>query len=546
MRMRLFSRSNPIVSSRAWWTVPQLRVAIVAIFFVLLPRLAHAQDEVCDEELSINWFIQGMDAIDAAFAAFDVEKARLIATDLKENVRCCVDPIHANHLVRHGRQRALAAFFDQDESLMAYWGQLDQLNPELPWPEGFEDPEHPLRDTLSFMDKGMPVELKGRGLDLPKGTVLLLDGRPLTKPIAVLDMPHMVQVLDRPGHVISGGWQDGTAFADYRITYEPTELVVPNWYDPPPTDLDPNAPVVIDPKELQIRKKLAYQAKLDAAEAAALMEKAQAAEAKRRVKRAEQTARREAKLAAKAGPVTETTAVAEVVKEYQAPTHWLHFQFKQEQSKLNSLDGLDVGSVGAVDCSELLRLEPRSLMGTLRPDQIQCLELRMRHEPKQTTRDSISRILMADAWAKQEMHRWEGAVRRHLTVIGRSDADLCYIFARYLARLGEGHYVESIRWSNRALENSLQWHGERRVDRIYSLRQLTTLAAQRQWHDAAAEVLADYNQKTKQKESFWRNQTKAFAREWLDFAKESGRDSTAAHDVCVSAAGTEDYCLANR
>ena len=38
--------------------------------------------------------------------------------------------------------------------------------------------------------------------------------------------------------------------------------------------------------------------------------------------------------------------------------------------------------------------------------------------------------------------------------------------------------------------------------------------------------------------------TKVNAREWFEYAKSSGKEATTALQLCESAAGTKDYCVA--
>ena len=39
-----------------------------------------------------------------------------------------------------------------------------------------------------------------------------------------------------------------------------------------------------------------------------------------------------------------------------------------------------------------------------------------------------------------------------------------------------------------------------------------------------------------------RNRTKVLSREWLEYANKSGQDFSKALHLCISAAGTQDYC----
>ena len=73
------------------------------------------------------------------------------------------------------------------------------------------------------------------------------------------------------------------------------------------------------------------------------------------------------------------------------------------------------------------------MLGKLTKGQINCLEERLNKESKQTSKDKISRILMANAYASGDKRTWENLVKRHLDQIDQSDPDLCYKYARHLS-----------------------------------------------------------------------------------------------------------------
>ena len=227
----------------------------------------------------------------------------------------------------------------------------------------------------------------------------------------------------------------------------------------------------------------------------------------------------------------------------RAPEAWVDFVFDGEKADLRQRDQLETVSTVS-DCAELLKMEPRALLGRLQENEIQCLEHRLRHTPRLTMRDKISRVLMADAWAKNLPHRWEAAIRRHLTEIDRSDADLCFIYARHLAKGGVERVRETIRWTDTALENARRnWKGDILITRVYSLHRLRALAAQQMWFEVEQQFLVNTTDRALlDRASRWRNITKSYAREWLEFSGSSEQNMTTPFQVCVSAAGTEDFC----
>jgi hypothetical protein len=197
------------------------------------------------------------------------------------------------------------------------------------------------------------------------------------------------------------------------------------------------------------------------------------------------------------------------------------------------------------DCGDLYALEPAAMLGNLTNPQIVCLEDKLNVTEVQTFKKRLSLILIVDAWSSgdAERMRWEALVRRHLDEFDRSDPDLCYKFARHLQKRGPEYGQEAVRWADIALENKTLWSGDTYVSRVYSLLKLKSMAAADVWQASEDALSADpTNPDLTVERDSRRNEAKTIAREWLDYARESGKDPTRAFDLCVSAAGTEQYC----
>jgi len=182
------------------------------------------------------------------------------------------------------------------------------------------------------------------------------------------------------------------------------------------------------------------------------------------------------------------------------------------------------------------------MLGKLTPGQSQCLESAFTSAGKQTDKDKISRVLMANAWSKGDTKDWERLVKRHLDQVDQSDPDICYKYAVYLSKQGVGRADGVIHWANVALENRTVWTGQTYQDRVSGLYKLRAAAAQSQWKAAEDAHASNPTDDTAKKVDTARNQTKVFAREWYEYLKAAGKDTTTALQLCVSAAGTKDYC----
>jgi len=498
---------------------------------------AFAQDAPCDASFDINRMIEGMNLVDASFEAFDAENARVVLKAMHTDMSCLEDRVHPRHLVRYARQRSMSAFFDQDEMEMGYWAQLAGVEPDMAWPPSVT-PDHPVRDQLGFVLMEEPLTVDGV-LTPPKGGGVLLDGTLVIEPTTTPDAPHFLQHVDRNMTVLASFWQDGVVFPTSTLAKVGEPPVLLRSYTPPDPDLDPTQTVTIDPDELQRRE----QARQEAEDAlAASRARAEAALAKERERVANRDAREARRAKRRGEPAPSTVAVDDGPQEDPMQTEWLDLDFGGDKERFSKLDALERGT-SEVICDDIRRLEPRALIGRLTDEQVLCLELLLRRAERLTSKNKVSRVLMADAWTKRDMDRWEAAVQRHLDEIDRSDADLAYIYARFLAQRTEEHIPEAIRWSNVALANAHQWEGDTHVDRVYALHRINAVAAQQLWLVAEQTVLDEGSHTTGTgKANFWRNQTKALSREWLAFAVAAGKDPAASLDLCMSAAGTTGYC----
>lgn len=194
-------------------------------------------------------------------------------------------------------------------------------------------------------------------------------------------------------------------------------------------------------------------------------------------------------------------------------------------------------------CGDLVQLEPSAMMGTLNDGEIRCLDEQLRNAERQTIRDKISRVLMNDAWAKGDRNRWETIARRHLEDIDRSDPNLCYKFSKHLVTSrGPEHSDEVQHWADIALENRSYWEGDTYVRNVYSLYKIKALASQKKWQWKEEEYLKAPSEEANEARIEARNELKTNAREWLEYARSAGKDPTIALQLCISAAGTEEFC----
>ncbi len=198
-------------------------------------------------------------------------------------------------------------------------------------------------------------------------------------------------------------------------------------------------------------------------------------------------------------------------------------------------------------CDDLVKLEPAAMGGTLSPDQLTCLEVKFTKVARQTERDKISRVLLANADGKGSVSDWMRLASRHLDEVDRSDPDMCFRYALTLSRDGNiDDAPEVLRWADYALENKSRWEGPTFVGRVYNLYRLRAETATRVWIDAEEELLSDRTEDNMVEAEEARGLAKNSAREWLDYALVATQPSERAYRLCETAAGSAHFCTATK
>ncbi len=190
----------------------------------------------------------------------------------------------------------------------------------------------------------------------------------------------------------------------------------------------------------------------------------------------------------------------------------------------------------------LVDLEPYATKGALESDQKECLETSYTAAELQTTKDKISRVLLVNAYAFNTK-QWAALVKRHLDEVDRSDPDIAYLYAFYLYNNNKAESDEVISWTEVALERRDTWKGDVYVTRVYGLMRLRAVAANALWELAEKErAEGGSSPEVLERIDGLRNKVKTFSREWVDFAKVSGRSTKAPLALCLSAATRAKAC----
>ena len=141
-----------------------------------------------------------------------------------------------------------------------------------------------------------------------------------------------------------------------------------------------------------------------------------------------------------------------------------------------------------------------------------------------------------DAEARGDRADWGRLLGRHLEEVDRSDPDLCFKYALYLSKLGPDRSEEVIRWADAALENKQVWKKATFKRRLYDLYRLRAQTANHLWTAAEERYISERSDKSSALAEKGRNDTKQYAKEWLDYAYASNQNAKHALAMCTTAA----------
>ena len=176
-------------------------------------------------------------------------------------------------------------------------------------------------------------------------------------------------------------------------------------------------------------------------------------------------------------------------------------------------------------CTDLVKLEPQAMLGQLRPGQVKCIEGRIGNEDAQTTKDKLSRVLIANAEGRGDKVEWERLVKRHLEDLDRSDPDMCFKYATQLSRGGTGRAPGVILWADYDLQNKQRWSCTTYTKRVYDLYRLKTEAANKLWTEAEETFATkEHTDENEAKAAKWRGAGGGVEARWARAASRSSSE----------------------
>lgn len=191
-----------------------------------------------------------------------------------------------------------------------------------------------------------------------------------------------------------------------------------------------------------------------------------------------------------------------------------------------------VSGPAAAQCDDLVGLKRPAALGQLDEATISCLEGALAPENALSRREPASKLLIANAFGKNDDEAWARHVKTHLETVDTSDCDLMYKLGNHL--LKHKAPAEAIKWADAAEKDSYGWPQDELQEKVFELHRLQTRA-----HWALYESLAEEGG-MKQRAAL--GQAQLASVEWIRHGQKNARDVTEALDFCIRTGWTKDRC----
>jgi len=175
--------------------------------------VAHA---TCPVAYTTQQLVGDMSTVQVALRELDEVSYRAAGERLRKGLRCLEGA--PPPVVFAAVYRYLGAFeaVQGNEDMARRWFRSSlELDPAFVWDVADFDVGHPIRnvfDEEKSVAKDPPVAMEGVVFRLGEGESLTIDGRPLNKPEARMERPHLVQQVGADGQVIAAWVIDGNKF----------------------------------------------------------------------------------------------------------------------------------------------------------------------------------------------------------------------------------------------------------------------------------------------------------------------------------------------
>ncbi|MCB9679651.1 MAG: serine/threonine protein kinase [Alphaproteobacteria bacterium] len=183
------------------------------------------------------------------------------------------------------------------------------------------------------------------------------------------------------------------------------------------------------------------------------------------------------------------------------------------------------------DCGDVEALEARATGGKLTAGDRACLGRAARDGSlRMVDRRKVARVSLVDAKARCDAGScadYEREQAYYFEELDQSDPEMMFAWATHLEKTGRR--AEARIWVQRALERKEGWSGQMYTKRVEGLHALDAKAAYALWNASP-------------RDERLRIEARDAAAEWASYRAQLGRDTTAAMEMCTSAAGSAGPC----
>ncbi len=186
-------------------------------------------------------------------------------------------------------------------------------------------------------------------------------------------------------------------------------------------------------------------------------------------------------------------------------------------------------------------MDPIAESGELTDDQTACLGDSLEVVTSDFDRDRISLVLVADAYARDDMELWEERISRHLEEVDDSNPGLALRYAMHLWLAEEPDAEETARWADVALANRAAWTGDVYNGRVYSAYKFRCAAGQSLWREAEVEKSQSPGESAAMAAAEQKGLTRSCAIDWYQFALDTDQERGLPRRLC-RLAGEKQRC----
>ena len=234
-------------------TLRRLRALIFAVlpacFALVVASAPGAARAECARAYTGPELINDLSVMNAALRNLDEDAFKVAGKNLEKNIPCVRTPVQPQVFASAYRMIGAYQFLAGDKAVAARWFRVAlELNPAYEWDVTEFPADHPIREAFlaeRYRAGEAKVAVAGKVLNEPAGSKLMLDGKPLTKPAATTDRPHLLQVVGSDNTVRQVFLIEGNAIPEPFLRAEEAAAVALATTG----KKDKNAPVRADPND---------------------------------------------------------------------------------------------------------------------------------------------------------------------------------------------------------------------------------------------------------------------------------------------------------